>query len=158
MIKEEIEILSGQAHQFTLAFKSDLKDPTDIDVFTGFVSQYYSVTAQPLLVTRDQLISVQNEIHSRDILVNYVFGLRFFALSPFTRKELSQIIDSFANASANRPTQSEIQDLSVVPNDAQMWTVKFNEILSLYEANTWIIPLMSLGFVYPSFTELGEQG
>lgn len=153
MLKDEIELLSGQAHQYTAAFKETLKDETDISIFNGFISQYYSVTAQPLLVTKEQLLSVQNEVHGRDILVNYVFGLRFIALSLFTRKEVALIAECFANANANRTVANEVADLSVLPDDAQMWKMKYNELVLLYEANLWILPLMSLGFIFPSFND-----
>ncbi|CAM8750641.1 hypothetical protein MOC16_gp074 [Klebsiella phage vB_KpM_FBKp24] len=153
MLKDEIELLSGQAHQYTSAFKTTLKDETDINTFNAFVSQYYSVTAQPLLVTKEQLFSVQNEVHSRDILVNYVFGLRFTALSLFTRKEVSLIAECFANANANRPVANEASGLTALPEDAQMWKVKYNELVLLYEANLWVLPLMALGFIFPSFSD-----
>lgn len=153
MLKDEIQLLSGQAVDFTMAFKNSLRDQDDIATFQNFVSSFFSVTAQPVLVTKEQLRSVQGEIHSRQILVNYVFGLRFFSLGMFTGKEIAAICESFAAANANRQTTDTPGALSVLPDDAVMWTVKVNELIALYQNNTWVIPLLALAFAFPSFVD-----
>lgn len=157
MLKDEIDLLAGQAHLFTETYMNTLKDPDDQTAFRDFISQFYSGTAQPVLVTRDELFDLQKRIHDREILVSYVFSLRLFSLSVFKRSEVKDLVESFAMANANKPASEHGND-NVLPTDSSHWVVKVNELISLYDANLWILPLFSLIFSFPGYVENEGNG
>lgn len=153
MLKEEIHLLAGQADLFTVSFMSTITDPDELSVFKEFIAQFYSGAAQPILVTKSELIDLQSKIHNREILVNYVFSLRFFALSVLERGEIKKIVDSFATANANKTVTDQNRANNVLPTDSEQWNIANNELAELYDANIWILPLLSLVYTFPNYIE-----
>lgn len=151
MITSLLETLASQATAYNVAATTTLNkdDEEGSSSINEFTSLFISCSAQPKLVTADELRKLAETIFLKEQLTDYVFGLRFFALAPFTGKEIAEIAESFAYANSNTSALENIRGKNVLPDDAERWKTTPPELTALYQANTWVLPLLALGMAFP---------
>lgn len=155
MNKELIETLASQVNAY---FTREVKLQQEVgslgtaatsygDILSKFVEPFVANTAQPLLVTKEELGDLATKVFSHDYIQTFVFGLRSYALSVLELKDLKILVEGFAIANANIIEGNRQNSLSVLPADAVRWRVNQSELEQLYLANTWVIPLLALGYI-----------
>lgn len=149
MNTEELELLVGQCDDFHSAFTTGIQtNEASMNSLSEFLLEFFTGERCYTLVTKEDLDKLMTQIVGNDVVSSFVFSLRNAALSPFSKDSLARIIDGFANANANAPSDNETARLCALPSDAKNWLVKKSDLVNLYNANLWLIPLLAFSFLF----------
>lgn len=154
MIENELSLLVGQCADFYAAYQQSIvANEEEVSSIAAFMVDFFTGANSYKLVTKDALASVAERIIQRESIENFVFSLRFVALAPFTKESLNRVIESFATANANSAFYAEKKALCVLPTDGVNWSVSKEDLVALYHANLWIIPLLAFAFLFKDMIE-----
>lgn len=154
MIEDELSLLTGQCADFYAAYtRSIVSNEEEVTSVAAFLVDFFTGANSYKLVTKDAMTSLVERIVQRETIENFVLSLRFVALAPFNKESLNRVIDSFAAANANAGMFPEKKNLCVLPKDGPNWLVSKEDLVALYQANLWVIPLLAFAFLFKDMIE-----
>lgn len=157
MNTEELELLIGQCEDFHSAFIMGIQsNEASLGSLSEFLLEFFTGVRSYTLVTKADLDKLMTQIVGNDTIQSFVFSLRNAALTPFSKESLGRIIDGFANANSNAPADPETNRLCALPSDAENWRVKKSDLVNLYNANLWLIPLLAFSFLFKEKMDTGS--
>lgn len=149
MITDEISFLVGQCEDFYSAFLTSISSNEDEEsLLENFLVDFFTGANNFKLVTKSELDSVVQTFITREVLETFVLSLRFSALGSLDKDSVDRIVQAFATANANSTSRSDATRFTALPKDADSWLVKKEDLVELYHANLWIIPLLALAFLF----------